>query len=979
MLYDKYGIYQGYDEDDESLEHYGTPRHSGRYPWGSGDNPYQRNAEFLRKVAELQNERDADGKKLYTLTQIGRMMNMNSSEIRNKISLARAENWNYEFSEYKRLKDKGMSRSAIARRMGVNESTLRSWERQSTQEFMSRYEKNAKVLEDRVNEVGYVMVGAGAEYYLPNGSKGTTLDKSIKVLENKGFVVDNIQIEQLGTGNMTTVKVLAKPGTTKQDIYKNVDKIALPTDIMISDDELKKARDYVSVDPKRVMVKYAEDGTPGNTGDDKDGLIEVRRGCKDLSIGRNHYVQGRILVDGDHYLKGMITYADDLPDGIDIRFNTNKHRGTPMINREDKSNSVLKPIKKNQENIFGANIKPDDELTRAQRDYLDDDGKKKQSAINIVKEEGDVDKWDRNLAAQFASKQPPNFAKQQLKLLRDNAESDLAEINSYTNPVVKAAMLEDFAQRCERDSVHLQAAALPRQRTKFIMPLTNTKDTECYCPGFEDGEQVALVRFPHASITEIPILTVNNKNKQAQSILGDAIDAVGINKRVADRLSGADFDGDTVLVLPTDRVKIANKEQYKGLKGFSTQDAFPGYTGMKAMTSHQKGVEMGVASNLITDMTIKGATDSEMERALKYSMVVIDAEKHTLNWKEAERQLGIQALKEKYQEKDGRFSVRASTLLSRSTSDDRTVKERKLKPEYKMTDEEKERWKNGEQIWENTGKKLRDYNKTYPRRLMTKDEKKIADSGDKEAIRELHNKMWQDGRAQNVYKDATMKPIEMGYLYDPISLTSTGDAKSARPIERVYAEHMYGMQDLARRARKEARGLDKFEKDKDAAQKYKREVEQINLAIREAEKNAPLERLAQIRANIKYNKWLYDHPGEDKDHQKRQKGIELDNARRAVGAKKKTIGSEDNPLTPKMWEAIQAHAVTGNVLQKLIKNADKEVVKRYAMPKTQKGLAPAKLARAKLLLARGYDRKEVCDQLDISEKTLIDAIGLANI
>lgn len=32
----------GQEETDE-LEHYGTPRHSGRYPWGSGENPYQRN------------------------------------------------------------------------------------------------------------------------------------------------------------------------------------------------------------------------------------------------------------------------------------------------------------------------------------------------------------------------------------------------------------------------------------------------------------------------------------------------------------------------------------------------------------------------------------------------------------------------------------------------------------------------------------------------------------------------------------------------------------------------------------------------------------------------------------------------------------------------------------------------------------------------------------------------------------------------
>ena len=35
------------------LAHYGTPRHSGRYPWGSGDNPYQHNAEFLKTVQEM--------------------------------------------------------------------------------------------------------------------------------------------------------------------------------------------------------------------------------------------------------------------------------------------------------------------------------------------------------------------------------------------------------------------------------------------------------------------------------------------------------------------------------------------------------------------------------------------------------------------------------------------------------------------------------------------------------------------------------------------------------------------------------------------------------------------------------------------------------------------------------------------------------------------------------------------------------------
>ena len=45
-------IIDDYNEIDE-LWHYGTPRHSGRYPWGSGKDPYQRTGDFLSRVDEL--------------------------------------------------------------------------------------------------------------------------------------------------------------------------------------------------------------------------------------------------------------------------------------------------------------------------------------------------------------------------------------------------------------------------------------------------------------------------------------------------------------------------------------------------------------------------------------------------------------------------------------------------------------------------------------------------------------------------------------------------------------------------------------------------------------------------------------------------------------------------------------------------------------------------------------------------------------
>ena len=40
--------------NEDFLEHYGTKRHSGRYPWGSGDDPYQHNSrDFLGRIEEL--------------------------------------------------------------------------------------------------------------------------------------------------------------------------------------------------------------------------------------------------------------------------------------------------------------------------------------------------------------------------------------------------------------------------------------------------------------------------------------------------------------------------------------------------------------------------------------------------------------------------------------------------------------------------------------------------------------------------------------------------------------------------------------------------------------------------------------------------------------------------------------------------------------------------------------------------------------
>ena len=954
---------------------YGTPRHSGRYPWGSGDNPYQRNASFLGKVDDLRKAKTPDGKRMFTDKQIAESMGMNTSDLRKRLSTSRAEERAYLSAEAKRLKAKGMSTSAIARRMGKNESSVRLLLDEEVNERMSKNVKNAILLKERVKQLKYIDVGKGSEEYL--GLSSTAMGNTLHLLEQEGYTLHDIQIKQLGTGKNTTVKVLAAPGTDKKEVYANKDNIKLVKDLYSEDggETVREIREYVSIDPKRVMINYPSDDIR-TSGASKDGVIELRRGVPDLSLGKNNYAQVRILVDGDHYLKGMAMYADDLPDGVDIRFNTSKPEGTPMFKRNGAQDSVLKETKKGElDNPFGANIKPDEKLTRAQRHYIDENGVEQQSAINIVKEEGDVNDWGRHLASQFLSKQTPALAKQQLGMAYDISKADLEEIKGYTNPVVKASMLEDFAGRCETDATHLAAAALPRQNNKFILPLTNIKENEIYAPGYNDGEEVVLVRYPHGSISEIPRLIVNNNNKLARDIIGkEAIDAVGIHPAAAERLSGADFDGDTVLVIPTVNTVIRNKPQFESLKGFDPKEEYKGYPGMKAMTPREKGMEMGKVSNLITDMTIRGASDKEIAMALKHSMVVIDAEKHKLDFRRSEIDNHIDELKRKYQLKpDGDYGG-ASTLLSRSTSDERSLPERKLKAPSKMTPEEHARYLNGEQIWVNTGK----MKKEYPLSKMTKEEKAKYKSGDAKQANEVRAAMISDGRVK--YVPVSGDTVKKGFLVDDAyKLVSGGSKEKAQPIERVYADYANKMKDLAKEARRIARNQEEWKVDPEARKLYSQEVASLDEKLSVAKRNKPLERQAQILANKKMAIILQSNPEleTDRDHLKKEKGRQLDAARKLVGAKKLTIGGSDkNPLTDREWKAIEAHAVSKSKLLDILANADKGRVRELAMPRTKIGLPAAKVSRAKAMLANGYSRAEVCNMLDISESKLINALDL---
>lgn len=975
--YDPGQTMEAVDKYSKSIAHYGTPRHSGRYPYGSGENPYQHELDFLGNVEKLR----ARG---LSEKEIAYSMQMNTSQLRKHVANANDAIRAYEIATMYKLYDKGLSRSAVARRMGVNESTLRGYEDKAREKRMTSTARNAQLLKEAVDNDanGFIDVGAGIEHHL--GITKHSLGNALNMLQKDGYQIQTVYVEQAGTGKRTAVKVLCPPGTTWVDVNKNRDKIKPPLELYSEDggETLRKISPPVNVDSKRVAVVYNEDG-----GGDKDGWIELRRGVEDISLKNAQYAQVRIAVDGTHYIKGMASYSDDLPPGIDIRFNTSKSKKLPMLGKDD-DHSVFKLMKKDPDNPFGATIMDDATtdypgLIRAQRHYIGSDGKEHQSALNIVSEEGTWYKWSRTLANQFWSKQPSKLAKQQLDLTLNIAKDELKEISSYTNPLVKQMMLEEFARKVDSDAVNLTAASLPRQTTRVLLPLTNTKDTEIYAPGYKDGEQVALVRYPHAGIMEIPILTVNNNNPEGKRIMGtNPVDAVGINSTVAKRLSGADFDGDTVLVLPTENVKIRatgnnRPAAYKSLEDFDGKSMFPPYDGMHRMTKQERGMEMGKITNLITDMTVKGATPSELCRAIKHSMVVIDAYKHNLDYKHSEEVFDIPSLKEKYQ---GGRDRGASTLFSRTTSDV-YIPERKLKSFSKMSDEEKERYKNGENIWVYTGKDGTVRQRSVPkpdRKLLTKEEKLAYDSADKQGKRLLERQFFEEGKMKYTKRDVNITSMR-GAEEDPYSLVSRDSDGTTTRIEAIAAKYATEMHEVARQARAMARSIEIPKRDPEAAKEYADEVKSLEEKVILAERNAPRERQAQLITDVKYRAYRYAHPEEDDEHLKRKRGQILDAARKSVGAKKLSIGgSNKNPLTDKEWEAISKKAVSPTLLKRILSNADSGRIKELAMPKTKEGISASKLAMAKRMLANGYGREDVCKMLDISEGKLIYAIGLEN-
>lgn len=203
--------------DDAVLVHYGILRRSGRYPWGSGETPEERSRGFLGYVKELEEKGVSQVDIAKGLAAISGDR-VNTSALRAARSIALNEVKKADVAQALRLKDKGLSNVAIGNRMGIPESSVRAMLNPAVQDRLAILDATTNLLRDKIKDGGYLDIGQGTENHL--GISKTKLANAVAKLREEGYEVHNVQVAQLGTGNKTTVKVLAPPGTKYSDIVK---------------------------------------------------------------------------------------------------------------------------------------------------------------------------------------------------------------------------------------------------------------------------------------------------------------------------------------------------------------------------------------------------------------------------------------------------------------------------------------------------------------------------------------------------------------------------------------------------------------------------------------------------------------------------------------------------------------------------------------------------------------------------------------
>jgi predicted transcriptional regulator len=320
------------------------------------------------------------------------------------------------------------------------------------------------------------------------------------------------------------------------------------------------------------------------------------------------------------------------------------------------------------------------------------------------------------------------------------------------------------------------------------------------------------------------------------------------------------------------------------------------------------------------------------------AQLIIDAEKHKLNWRGAEEEYRISELHEKYQ---GKKRGGAVTIVSKA-SGEYDVPEGE---EYYDIDP-----KTGAKIPKYTGKK---------RVYFTRED-------DTKYYKDLLPK--QAGYDPNA-KDVTQKSTKMAETSDANTLVSPYKYR----IETIYANYANQCKALANEARKESLVKKETPYSKQAADTYKEEVAHLTELIENSKVNAALERLAQRSAKVIIDERIAKYP--ERYNKKTPDGKKhISKLKNQVTNQQRKIVSKQRPfdITPREWEAIEAGALHKSDVKEIINRANSDQVKKYAMPKNTdySTLSPANLAHARAMINSGYTQADVAASFNISPSTL---------
>nr|DAR66448.1 MAG TPA: RNA dependent RNA polymerase [Caudoviricetes sp.] len=940
------------------LKHYGIKRKSGRYPWDP--------SLHLPKNYKFIEDRDSLKKRGLSDNEIAKEMGLSTTVYRSKVTIAKEELKQYNMARIDKLRGTGMAIDDIAKEIGTTGQTVRNYIEEAKNPNKSaraqriQTEAVADTLKDAVKRSKYVDVGKGVEVQM--GISKEKLKSGLNSLVESGeYEVHNLRVAQVtDKNNSTPVKVLTKKGVERKEVYQNMDKVRPVDEFAMEGDArmFQKMERPKSLTWDRVGIRYAiPEGQKGHgTTDDgsmMDGAMFLRPGVKDLNLGKASYAQVRMAVGDTHYLKGMALYGTEdmfkkFPKGTDVIFNTNK--------TADKSpKDVLKPLKENPDggspidgpNPFGATIKRQNTLVDSKgkpvykKGVLDKNGNKvpEIGKINIVNEEGDWASWSKTLSSQFLAKQPSSLVHERLKATLKQIKEEYESIQKVTNPVIKKQLLDSFSSDLESKQVHLKAAAPKGFQGHVILPVPGMKENEIFAPNYKNGDRLALVRYPHGGRFEIPELTVNNNSSVARKMISkDSPDAVGIHPKVAAKLSGADFDGDTVYCIKNNDGKVKSRDSLRELRNFDPNMYADKPGTFKPIDKRYQQTMMGVVSNLITDMTLKGAPTNEIARAVKHSMVVIDAYKHKLNYKRSAEENGIDALMKRYMTHVDRVKYGELERYNPKTRKiDRVIDPAALKKDSTPNKEY-----------------------TSASTILSRHSKTVITDGYQTKVPDLNSK---SGGTKMVWRNKKETYV-INMLKDANTLL---DVKATK-IEHHYADYINELKAYKKQIDKEAAGIKMPTRDPKAAKIYSEEVLSMKDKVNKVKVNRIKERQAQRMANVAAKAELARRSEDEvlkKDEISRIKQQALNKARDMVGARRTPVNITDDE-----WDAVQSNAVSGTLLKELVSFMDDKQLKELATPRPNKVMTDARKRKALALLNNGYTISQVADALGVSPSTI---------